>query len=82
MSKKCDDNPKRIKASTNRKVRVEQCFSTFFKSRNLWHVNNHLAEPKHSKQNYLYSFFKELSKALVDPLGSAEHGFKNTEEEA
>jgi len=32
---------------------LDQCFSTFFKSRNLSKISNHLAEPEHSIQYYL-----------------------------
>jgi len=36
---------------------MEQWFSTFFKSRNLWKVNDNLAEPKNSQ----YYFFQGFS---------------------
>ena len=35
---------------------MKQWFSTFFKSRNLWKVKDHLAEPKHSQYYFLKVF--------------------------
>jgi len=54
---------------------LEQCFSTFFNSRNLLQISYHLAEPKYSN---IFSIFREPRKELAEPLGSAEPRLKNT----
>ncbi len=53
-----------------------QCFSTFFKSRNLPKMYHHLVELNvpYSSNNNIY---REPSKELAEPLGSAEPRLKN-----
>ena len=49
-------------------VYLLQCFSTFFKSRNLWIINSYLTEPWRSNYNKtIYCTFKEAWKKLVEP---------------
>ncbi len=55
---------------------LDQCFSTFFKSRNLSKISNHLAEPKCSIQYYLQHF-----QGTQQELIGGTSGFRGTQVE-
>jgi len=65
--------PRVLKAITNP---VIQCFSTFFKSRNLSKII--IWRNLNAPYGTIYSIFREPSKELTEPLGSAEPRLKNT----
>ena len=55
-----------------------QCFLTFSKSGNLSKISYHFVEPQ-ATYSTTYSIFREPSKELAGPLGSAEPKLKNTD---
>ena len=57
---------------------LDQCFSTFFNSQNLWNINGYLVESKCSKNSTLNSIFREPSRESTELLCAAEPGLKNT----
>ncbi len=60
---------------------LRQCFSTFFKSRNLSKIVECLTEPSLDTQNNAnLRILREPSQELAEHLGSAEPRLKNTDQ--
>jgi len=86
VSKSCSDKIKMInkhdgnvsihKGRYVNSITLDQCFSTFFKSRNLWNIIELLAEPRYYRNSANLRILAEPCKELAEPLGRHVNGSK------